>query len=211
MSTSFIETSQGNARITSHHHYKKIVAFITHGAGKGLDAPDLNSTIHLLDDNGISVVGIEMPWLVDGKKVASPAKQLDQAFAEVYQELEPRYFDYKKIFIGRSTGARVICRTSHLTKPDLIICLAFPLNSLSGKSRKLEIEKISKENIKTVIIQGEKDNFGSPDMLNKEFSNFHNIEIINAGNLTHKLSNAMGDLVINSIRKNGLIDRHGSV
>ena len=73
------------------------------------------------------------------------------------------------------------------------------------------VEKISKENIKTVIIQGEKDNFGSPDMLNKEFSNFHNIEIINAGNLTHKLSNGMGDLVINSIRKNGLIDRHGSV
>ena len=91
MSTSFIETSQGNARITSHHHYKKIVAFITHGAGKGIDAPDLNSIIHLLDDNGISVVGIEMPWLVAGKKVASPANQLDIAFEEIYKELEPRY------------------------------------------------------------------------------------------------------------------------
>ena len=63
------------------------MAFITHGAGKGIDAPDLKSTIHLLDDNGISVVGIEMPWLVAGKKVASPANQLDIAFEEIYKEL----------------------------------------------------------------------------------------------------------------------------
>ncbi len=211
MSTSFIETSQGNARITSHHHFKKIVAFITHGAGKGLDAPDLSSTIHLLDDNGISVVGIEMPWLVAGKKIASPSNQLDIAFEEIYRELEPRYFDYKKIFIGRSTGARVICRTSQTTNPDLIICLAFPLNSLSGKSRKQELEKISNENRKAVIIQGEKDNFGSPDTLGKEIGNLANIEIISAGNLAHKLSSSVGELVINSIKKNGLLDRHGSV
>ena len=211
MSTSFIETTQGNARITSHHHYKKIVAFITHGAGKGIDAPDLKSTIHLLDDSGISVVGIEMPWLVAGKKVASPANQLDLAFEEIYKELEPRYFDYKKIFIGRSTGARVICRTSHITNPDLIICLAFPLNSLSGKSRKMELDKISRENRKTIIIQGEKDNFGTPEILHQEINDLANIEIISAGNLTHKLSSAVGELVINSIKKNGLIDRHGSV
>ena len=211
MSISFIETSQGNARITSHHHYKKIVAFVTHGAGKGLDAPDLHSTINLLDDNGISVVGIEMPWLVAGKKVASPANQLDKAFEEIYKELEPRYLDYKKIFIGRSTGARVICRTSHITNPDLIICLAFPLNSLSGKSRRAELEKITKENRNTVIIQGENDNFGNPDTLIQEVGKSSNIEIISAGNLAHKLSNAVGELVINSIKKNGLIDRHGSV
>jgi predicted alpha/beta-hydrolase family hydrolase len=211
LSISFIETSQGNARITSHHHFKKIVAFITHGAGKGLDAPDLSSTIHLLDYNGISVVGIEMPWLVAGKKIASPSNQLDIAFEEIFRELEPRYFDYKKIFIGRSTGARVICRTSHTTNPDLIICLAFPLNSLSGKSRKQELEKISNENRKAVIIQGEKDKFGSPDILSKEIGNQANIEIISAGNLAHKLSSSVGELVINSIKKNGLLDRHGSV
>ncbi len=211
MSTTFIETSQGNARITSHHHYKKIVAFITHGAGKGLDAPDLSSTIHLLDDNGISVVGIEMPWLVAGKKIASPSSQLDKSFEDVIKNLEARYFDYKKIFIGRSTGARVICRTSHLTKPDLIICLAFPLNSLSGKSRVNELVKVSKENIKTIIIQGEDDNFGSRTTLEQQVADLENLEVISAGNLTHKLSNAVGEVVIECIKKNGLIDRHGNV
>lgn len=211
MSTTFIETSQGNARITSHHHFKKIVAFVTHGAGKGLDAPDLTSTIHLLDDNGISVVGIEMPWLVAGKKVASPSSQLDVAFEEVINNLEPRYFDYKKIYIGRSTGARVICRTSHNTKPDLIICLAFPLNSLSGKSRLNELEKVSKEKIKTIIIQGEDDNFGGRKLLEEKVVHLDNLEVISAGNLTHKLGSSVGELVIDSIKKNGLIDRHGNV
>lgn len=69
MSISFIETTYGSARITSLHHYKKTVAFITHGAGKGLDSIDLASIIHQLDLYRISVVGVEMPWLVAGKKL----------------------------------------------------------------------------------------------------------------------------------------------
>ncbi len=93
----------------------------------------------------------------------------------------------------------------------MIICIAFPLNSLSGKSRKAELEKITKENRNTVIIQGENDNFGNPDVLIQEVGKLTNIEIISAGNLAHQLSSAVGELVINSIKKNGLIDRHGSV
>ena len=133
MSTSYLETTFGSARIISHHHHKKTVAFITHGAGKGLDAVDLSATIHNLNNHGISVVGVEMPWLVSGKKIASPAKQLDQVWIEVIENLYTRYAEYKKIFIGRSTGARVICRTAAKLKPNLIINLAFPYGHQMGK------------------------------------------------------------------------------
>jgi hypothetical protein len=146
MSTSFIETTYGSARITSLHHYKKTVAFITHGAGKGLDSVDLASIIHQLDLHGISVVGVEMPWLVAGKKIASPANQLDQVWREVNESLHGRYADFKKIFIGRSTGARVICRTAELLKPNLIIILAFPLKAPNGKSREEELKQVLDKN-----------------------------------------------------------------
>ena len=211
MSTTFIETSFGSARIISHHHYKKTVAFITHGAGKGLDSVDLSSVIHHLDLNGISVVGVEMPWLVAGKKIASPANQLDQVWIEVLQNLEQRYGDYKKIFIGRSTGARVICRTAHHFNPDLIVNLAFPLKAPNGKSRKEELVSALEKGFETVVIQGRKDSFGSFKDVMNELGSRPNLEVIDAGELNHKLSNAMGELLIECLKKKGLVERQGSV
>ena len=211
MSKTFIETSQGSARITSHHHYKKIVAFITHGAGKGLDSVDLSSIIHHLDNHGISIVGVEMPWLVAGKKIASPAKQLDQVWIQVVENLNERYIDYKKIFIGRSTGSRVICRTANLLKPDLILNLAFPLKAPNGKTREEELLSAISTKIDVVTIQGVKDTFGSPSDIKKAVGIKTNHEIIDAGNLTHKLSSDMGEIVIACLNKRGLLDRHGNV
>ena len=203
MSTSFIETTYGSARITSLHHYKKTVAFITHGAGKGLDSVDLASIIHQLDLDGISVVGVEMPWLVAGKKIASPANQLDQVWREVNESLHGRYADFKKIFIGRSTGARVICRTSELLKPNLIINLAFPLKAPNGKSREEELKQVLDKNFDMIIIQGQKDTFGSASDIKQALGSRENLEIIDAGNLTHKLSGNMGEVVIECLSKKG--------
>jgi predicted alpha/beta-hydrolase family hydrolase len=203
MSTSFIETTYGSARITSLHHYKKTVAFITHGAGKGLDSVDLASIIHQLDLHGISVVGVEMPWLVAGKKIASPANQLVQVWREVNESLHGRYADFKKIFIGRSTGARIICRTAELLKPNLIIILAFPLKAPNGKSREEELKQVLDKNFEMVIIQGQKDTFGSSSDIKQALGSRKNLEIIDAGNLTHKLSGTMGEVVIECMSKKG--------
>ena len=203
MSTSFIETTYGSARITSLHHYKKTVAFITHGAGKGLDSVDLASIIHQLDLHGISVVGVEMPWLVTGKKIASPANQLDQVWRDVNESLHGRYADFKKIFIGRSTGARIICRTAELLKPNLIIILAFPLKAPNGKSREEELKQVLDKNFEMVIIQGQKDTFGSASDIKQALGSRKNLEIIDAGNLTHKLSGTMGEVVIECMSKKG--------
>lgn len=211
MSISIIETTLGSARITSTKHHKKIVAFITHGAGKGLDAVDLSSVIHQLDVNGISVVGVEMPWVIAGKKIASPAPQLDQVWREVNESLIEIYTDYKKIFIGRSTGARVICRTAKFLKPDLIINLAFPLIAPNGKSREEELKNALDTGIEIIIIQGQKDKFGSASKIYESLGNRKNLEIIDAGNLTHELSSDVGKLVIDALNKKRWITGQGSV
>jgi predicted alpha/beta-hydrolase family hydrolase len=152
-----------------------------------------------------------MPWLVAGKKIASPANQLDQVWIEVLQNLEQRYGDYKKIFIGRSTGARVICRTAHHFNPDLIVNLAFPLKAPNGKSRKEELVSALEKGFETVVIQGRKDSFGSFKDVKNELGSRPNLEVIDAGELNHKLSNAMGELLIECLKEKGLVERQGSV
>ncbi len=54
-----------------------------------------------------------------------------------------------------------------------------------------------------IIIQGQKDSFGSASDIKKVLGVRKNLEIIDAGNLTHKLSGTMGEVVIDSLSKRG--------
>ena len=73
MSTSYLETTFGSARIISHHHHKKTVAFITHGEGKGLDAVDLSATIHNLNNHAIR--DTKLYWIISRCLVEYPEKR----------------------------------------------------------------------------------------------------------------------------------------
>jgi hypothetical protein len=88
-------------------------------------------------------------------------------------------------------------------KPDLIINLAFPLKSLTGKSREEELKQALDKNFEMIIIQGQKDTFGSASDIKQALGVRNNLEIIDAGNLTHKLSETMGELVIECLSKKG--------
>ena len=54
-----------------------------------------------------------------------------------------------------------------------------------------------------IIIQGQKDTFGSASDIKQTLGVRNNLEIIDAGNLTHKLSGTMGELVIECLSKKG--------
>ena len=65
--------------------------------------------------------------------------------------------------------------------------------------------------IEMIIIQGQKDSFGSATEIEKAVGVRKNLEVIDAGNLTHKLSSAVGEIVIECLNKKGLVDRQGNV
>ena len=66
---------------------------------------------------------------------------------------------------GRSSGARVACRTAAATGAAGVLCLAFPLQPPQGDrpeprpSRLPELEAVDAE---VLIVQGENDRFGMP-------------------------------------------------
>jgi predicted alpha/beta-hydrolase family hydrolase len=67
---------------------------------------------------------------------------------------------------GRSSGARVACRTAAVTGAVGVLCLAFPLQPAARAgaaprpSRLPELEAVT---VPVLIIQGERDPFGMPE------------------------------------------------
>ena len=115
MKVSRIDTPHGPAEA----HVEKVdgapaTLVLGHGAGGGIEAPDLLIARDVAADAGLSVVRVLQPYKVAGRKSAAPTKQLDAAWLAVIAALrdDGPIGDGKLIAGGRSSGARVACRTA---------------------------------------------------------------------------------------------------
>ena len=154
-----IETPHGLAR--AHLHAAddaRGLVVLGHGAGGGVGAPDLVAATRAANESGWSVALVEQPYRVAGRRSPAPAKQLDAAWFAVCAAL-PRP-DGPLITGGRSSGARVACRTASNVGAAGVLCLAFPLVSPKGASRQDELDGAV---VPVLVVQGANDRFGMPE------------------------------------------------
>ena len=137
-----------------------------HGAGGSVTAHDLVETRDVALSAGLSVALVEQPYRVAGRRAPAPAAQLDAAWTSVVEALRAdRFHELPLVAGGRSSGARVACRTSGATGAVGVLCLAFPLQPPQGKraepppSRLAELDAVE---VATLVVQGERDRFGMP-------------------------------------------------
>ena len=142
------------------------VVVLGHGAGGGIAAKDLVGARDVAVTAGLSVALVEQPYRVAGRRSPPPAANLDVAWTAVIEALRAEWFHELPLVVGgRSSGARVACRTSKATGAVGVLCLAFPLQPPQGArpeprpSRLGELEAVDAE---VLIIQGENDSFGMP-------------------------------------------------
>ncbi|HEU0041682.1 MAG TPA: alpha/beta family hydrolase [Jiangellaceae bacterium] len=129
-----------------------------HGAGGGPQARDLAALARALPDAGVTVVRVEQPWRVAGKRIAPRPPKLDEAWLAALAQV-PR--DLPLVVGGRSAGARVACRTARALGAVGVVALAFPLH-LPGKPERSRIDELTGSGVPTLIVQGERDTFGRP-------------------------------------------------
>src|SRR5438105_15672882 len=60
-----------------------------HGAGGGVEAPDLMGAARAANEAGLSVALVEQPYRAAGRRSPAPAKQLDEAWLAVVPQLFP--------------------------------------------------------------------------------------------------------------------------
>lgn len=132
-----------------------------HGAGGGVGTPDLTALARRLPPQRLSVVLVEQPWRLAGKKVAAPPPTLDRAWTAVLPQLA---VDGPLVVGGRSAGARVACRTAVEVGAAGVLALAFPLvppGRGPEKSRLPELDLPTAAGLPVLVLQGTRDAFGA--------------------------------------------------
>src|SRR5579884_1765418 len=154
-----IETPHGAARVHVDRARAAHGALVLgHGAGGGIDAPDLVAAARAARAAGWTVVCVEQPYRVAGRRAPAPARQLDAAWTAVVEALRLRG---PLVVGGRSSGARVACRTAGATGAAAVLCLAFPLHP-PGRPETSRLDELDAVTAPTLVVQGERDPFGLP-------------------------------------------------
>jgi hypothetical protein len=132
-----------------------------HGAGGGVDAPDLLLAAAAASAAGWTAVRVEQPWRVAGRRVAPAPPRLDEAWLAVLPQLGEHIDRSGPLVVGgRSAGARVACRTAVATGAAAVLCLAFPLHP-PGKVERSRAPELAGAGRPVVVVQGTRDPFGS--------------------------------------------------
>src|SRR3954454_12206720 len=155
-----LETPHGIARVRLEQAESPSAALVLgHGAGGGIDSPDLKGATEAALGAGLSVALVEQPYRVAGRRAPAPAAQLDAAWISVVSQLPLEGLPL--IAGGRSSGARVACRTAAETNAIGVICLAFPVPP-PGRPEKSRLDERDAVRVPTLVVQGERDPFGLP-------------------------------------------------
>jgi uncharacterized protein len=136
-----------------------------HGAGGGVAARDLGAVARAAGALSISVALVEQPYRVAGRRSPAPAAQLDAAWIAVVARLCDGELDGIPLVVGgRSSGARVACRTAVATGAAGVLCLAFPLQPprRTGPPASSRLGELDAVRVPTLVVQGERDPFGIP-------------------------------------------------
>ena len=158
-----IDTPHGPARAHVQADESPVAVLVLgHGAGGGVESPDLVGAATAARSARLSVVLVEQPYRVAGRRSPAPAAQLDAAWTAVVSHLRDGPLRGLPLITGgRSSGARVACRTAAETESVAVLCLAFPLHP-PGRPEKSRLDELDAVQAPTLVVQGEKDPFGSP-------------------------------------------------
>jgi predicted alpha/beta-hydrolase family hydrolase len=132
-----------------------------HGAGGGVEAPDLAAVTAAAVGSGWVVARVTQPYRVAGRRAPDRAPRLDAAWVTAVQAAREHAPTAPLVVGGRSSGARVACRTATALDAAGVVCVAFPLHPPRSPGRSRLAELLTPA-VPRLVVQGERDPFGGP-------------------------------------------------
>lgn len=155
-----VATPHGTARLhTDRARHPAATLVLGHGAGGGVQARDLVALAKGLPRSGITVVRVEHPWRVAGKRLAPRPAVIDECFVAAVDQLRTRT---PLVVGGRSAGARSAARTAAHLGASGLLALAFPLHP-PGRPERSRVQELLDVGVPLLVVQGERDAMGTPE------------------------------------------------
>ena len=141
----------------------RAVLMIGHGAGGSVDAPDIVAVRDAVLTRKVAVVRVTQPYRVAGRRAPAPPKRLDEAWlaAAAAVRAQQGLGTLPLVSAGRSSGARVACRTAEMIGAGAVVALAFPLHP-PGRPEQTRLLELELPSVPVLVVQGERDAFGRP-------------------------------------------------
>jgi uncharacterized protein len=134
---------------------------LAHGAGAGMHTPFMNFFAEALAERGIRVVRFEFPYMerfrqTGKRQPPDPQRVLEQAWLDVVAASGgPRV-----VIGGKSMGGRLASMVADQAGVAGLVCLGYPFHPV-GKPERLRVEHLEALRTPALIVQGERDPFGS--------------------------------------------------
>ncbi len=156
---------------------------LTHGAGGGVEAPDLLAARDAALRQGGVVARVTQPYGVKGRRVPGSTARQDAAWVEIVEARRDSIGGSPEaarrpavrgpggrksapalplIQGGRSNGARVACRTARAVGARAVVALAFPLHP-PGRPERSRANELREAGTDVLVVNGDRDPFGVPD------------------------------------------------
>ena len=161
-----MELTQLGARTYAAEGTPRAVFVFAHGAGAGQHHPFMAGVSRGLAAHGIDVVTFDFPYKRLQKSAPDRPPVLEQSFRDTVAAAR-KWSTADRLFIGgKSMGGRI---ATHLAAQGLeslsgVVCFGYPLHP-PGKPAQLRIEHLPSITVPVLVIQGERDSFGTPDEL----------------------------------------------
>jgi uncharacterized protein len=134
---------------------------LTHGAGGGVDSPDLLAAAQAARGLGAAVARVLQPYRVRGGRAPGAPERQDAAWLEIIDALRRAFPGVPLAQGGRSNGARLACRTAGTAGARAVVALAFPLHP-PGRPERSRAEELRHAGAPVLVVNGERDPFGIP-------------------------------------------------
>lgn len=180
-----VQTSLGPSRLmVDEAPDARAVLWLGHGAGGGIQAPDLAALAAALPRQGITVVRHEQPWRLAGRRVAPRPAALDIAWLEAVPNVAGLTEGLPLIVGGRSAGARVACRTAAAVDATAVVSLAFPLHP-PGNPATTRVAELLLPDTPVLVVQGDRDTFGTAATVMAEVAGRKDIRVVGLPGADH--------------------------
>src|ERR1700675_4918447 len=140
----------------------RITLVLAHGAGAAMDSRFMNIVAEAIGGAEVRVVRFEFPYMAarrtSGKR---GAPDREPVLLDSWRRVIAKLGDAATIVIGgKSMGGRIASLVADEAGVSGLVCLGYPFHPV-GKPDKLRVEHLRTIKTPTLILQGERDPFGS--------------------------------------------------